>query len=52
MVPVEPELEWKEAHAYSHEITERIATASAGSLPDLGGPRRGLQEGSLSTVGA
>ena len=28
MVPVEPELEWKEARAYSHKITERIATAA------------------------
>ena len=28
MVPVEPELDWKEARAYSHEITERIATAA------------------------
>ena len=25
MVPVEPELDWKEAHAYSHEIAERVA---------------------------
>jgi bifunctional non-homologous end joining protein LigD len=28
MVPVEPELDWQEAHAYSHEITERIAKSA------------------------
>ena len=28
MVPVEPELDWKEAHAYSHDIAERIAASA------------------------
>ena len=28
MVPVEPELDWKEAQAYSHDIAERIAASA------------------------
>ena len=42
MVPVEPELDWKEAQAYSHEHRGADRDVSAGSLPDLGGARRGL----------
>ena len=36
MVPVEPDLDWDEAHDYCRDIAERLAATRAGSLLDNG----------------